>query len=111
MTVTRRHMLAGGGAVVLGAGIAATGVAIAAPARELTAKEAAAEFVGAYSLLFERLQTHRIPSVIGCYVMATAVSVERIEAFANDDFARNADTNLTRLTRGAWISWPGRVSS
>ncbi len=110
-TITRRTVLRGGGAVVLGAGIAASGGAIAAPARELTAKQAAAEFVDAYRLLFSRLQTHRIPSVIGCYVMATAVSVERIEAFAHDDLARNPDMNLDRLAGGAWPSWPGRVSS
>ena len=110
MTVTRRHMLAGVGAVVLGAGIGASGGAITGSARELTAKEAAAEFVDAYRLLFSRLQAREIPPVMGAYVMATAVSVERIEAFANDDFARNADTNLARLTGGAWLSWPGRVS-
>ncbi len=106
--ITRRNVLRGGGAVVLGAGIAASGGAIAA--RQLTAKEAAAEFVDAYRLLFSRLQAHQIPEVTGCYVMATAVTVERIEAFANDDVERDPDANVARLTGGAWPSWPGRVS-
>ena len=106
-TITRRTVLRGGGAVVLGAGIAASG---AIAARQVTAKEAAAEFVDAYRLLFSRLQTHRIPSDTGRFIMVTAVALERIEAFAHDDWARNPDTNLARLTGGAWPSWPGRVS-
>ena len=108
MTVTRRDMLVGGGAVVLGAGIVATGGAIAA--RQLTVKEAVAEFVDAYRLLFERLQTRQISPDIGRYMMATAVTVERIEAFAHDDGGRNPDANLVRLARETWPSWPGRTS-
>ena len=109
MTVTRRDMLVGAGAVVLGAGIAVTNGAMAASARELTAKEAVAEFVDAYRLLFERLQTCRIPPDIGRYMMATAVTVERIEAFAHDDAARDPDANRARLVGETWPSWPGRV--
>ena len=108
-TITRRNVLRGGGAVVLGAGIAASGGAIAA--RQLTAKEAAAEFVDAYRLLFSRLQMLEIPPRIGCFIMATAVTVEVIDAFAHDDVERNPDANVVRLTEGAWPSWPGRVSS
>ena len=111
MTVTRRNMLAGAGAVVLGAGIAVTNGAIAAPARELTVKEAVAEFAAAYRLLFSRLQTRQISPGIGRYMMATAVTVERIEAFAHDDAARDPDANVARLAGETWPSWPGRVSS
>ena len=110
-TITRRNVLRGGGAVVLGAGIVASGGATAAPARGLTAKEAAAEFVGAYRLLFSRLQVLEIPDVVGRFVMVTAISVEVIEAFAHDDVEGNSVANIARLTGGAWPSWPGRVSS
>jgi len=86
-SITRRTVLRGGGAVVLGAGIAVTNGAMASSARQVTAKEAVADLITAFRLYCSRLAacdaTPRLKQ--GARVLLTIFQIMEAETFGAID--------------------------
>ncbi len=97
--ITRRSALRGAAAIgIAGVASVATGGVIAAPARELTAREAVDEFVEAYGLLLSRLKMCQTPREVRTQAIVSAVLIERMEAHAHDNADRDAIANIERLS-------------